>query len=149
MRLVISDAHEGLKTALDQVLTGATWQRCRVHCMRNILAHVTRVDRSMVAAALRTIFAQPDRASAGQQLALVADSMAPRWPKAAEVLRAAEEDVLAYMGFPSEHWTRLYSTNPLERLNVGSTAAAKSGGALTWSVSSRTWRRWSAWWGPS
>jgi len=117
VRLVVSDAHEGLKAAVGQVLTGAAWQRCRVHCMRNILAHVTRVERSMVAAALRTIFAQPDRPSAGQQLALVAETMAPRWPKAAEVLRAAEEEVLAYMAFPSEHWTRLYSTNPLERLN--------------------------------
>jgi len=115
--LVISDAHEGLKAAMNQVLAGASWQRCRVHFMRNVLAHVTRADRSMVAAALRTIFAQPDRASAGQQLTLVAETMAPRWPKAAELLRRAEQDVLAYMAFPSEHWTRIYSTNPLERLN--------------------------------
>ena len=117
VRLVVSDAHEGLKTALSQALSGATWQRCRVHFMRNVLAHVTRADRSVVAAALRTIFAQPDRASAGQQLDLVAEKMAPRWPKASELLREAEEDVLAYMAFPPEHWTRLYSTNPLERLN--------------------------------
>jgi transposase-like protein len=115
--LVISDAHEGLKAAMNQVLAGASWQRCRVHFMRNVLAHVTRTDRSMVAAALRTIFAQPDRASTGQQLTLVAETMAPRWPKAAELLRRAEQDVLAYMAFPSEHWTRIYSTNPLERLN--------------------------------
>ena len=117
VRLVISDAHEGLKGALVQALSGATWQRCRVHCMRNILAHVTKADKSMVAAALRTIFAQPDRAAAGAQLEVVAATMASRWPKAAEVLRDAEEDVLAYMAFPSEHWTRVYSTNPLERLN--------------------------------
>ncbi|MGC9360853.1 MAG: IS256 family transposase, partial [Anaerolineae bacterium] len=117
VRLVVSDAHEGLKAALGQVLSGAAWQRCRVHFMRNVLAHVTRADKTVVAAALRTIFAQPDRASAGQQLELVAETMAPRWPKAAELLRAAEEDVLAYMAFPSEHWTRIYSTNPLERLN--------------------------------
>ena len=117
VQLVISDAHEGLKAALGQVLAGATWQRCRVHFMRNVLAHVTRVDRAVVAAALRTIFAQPDRTAAGQQLALVAEKMAPRWPKAAELLRAAEEEVLAYMVFPAAHWTRLYSTNPLERLN--------------------------------
>lgn len=115
--LVISDAHEGLKAAVSQVLAGSSWQRCRVHYMRNVLAHVTRADRPMVAAALRTIFAQPDRASAGQQLALVAETMSPRWPKAAELLRGAEQDVLAYMAYPSEHWTRIYSTNPLERLN--------------------------------
>jgi len=115
--LVISDAHEGLKAALMQVLSGATWQRCRVHCMRNILAHVTQADKAMVAAALRTIFAQRHRTAAGTQLEVVATTMASRWPKAAELLRGAEEDVLAYMAFPMEHWTRVYSTNPLERLN--------------------------------
>jgi len=117
VRLVVSDAHEGLKAPVSQVLAGAAWQRCRVHLMRNVLAHVAWADRSMVAAALRTMFAQPDRVSAGKQLAVVADTMAPRWPRVAELLRAAAEDVLAYMAFPSEHWTRLYSTNPLERLN--------------------------------
>lgn len=117
VRLVTSDAHEGLKAALLQVCSGASWQRCRVHFMRNILAHVTRLDRSVVAAGLRTIFAQPDRASAGQQLSVLAQTMAPRWPKAAELLREGEEEVLAYMAFPQDHWTRLYSTNPLERLN--------------------------------
>lgn len=117
VRLVTSDAHEGLKAALAQTLAGATWQRCRVHFMRNVLAHVTRADKPLVAAALRTIFAQPDRASAGEQLGLVADKMAERWPQAAELLREAEEDVLAYMAFPQEHWSRIYSTNPLERLN--------------------------------
>lgn len=117
VQLVISDAHEGLKAALTQALGGATWQRCRVHFMRNLLAHVTQADKSVVAAALRTIFAQPDRASASKQLNVVANTMAPRWPKAAELLREAEEEVLAYMAFPPEHWTRIYSTNPLERLN--------------------------------
>ena len=117
VRLVTSDAHEGLRAALGQVLSGATWQRCRVHFMRNILAHVARSNRSMVAAALRTVFAQPDRAAAGKQLEVVAENMVGHWPKAAQVLREGEEDVLAYMAFPQEHWTRLYSTNPLERLN--------------------------------
>jgi transposase-like protein len=117
VRLVTSDAHEGLKSALDQVLGGASWQRCRVHFMRNILAHVPKGDKSMVAAALRTIFAQPDREAAGQQLAEVVLAMRARWPKAAELLAEAEEDILAYMAFPPEHWTRIYSTNPLERLN--------------------------------
>lgn len=117
VRLVTSDAHEGLKGALEQVLTGVTWQRCRVHFMRNILAHVPKGDKAIVAAALRTIFAQPDREAAGQQLAEVVGAMRSRWPKAAELLAEAEEDILAYMAFPPEHWSRIYSTNPLERLN--------------------------------
>lgn len=117
VQLVISDAHEGLKGAIATVLTGATWQRCRVHFMRNVLAHIPKKDKSMVAAALRTIFAQPDQEAARQQLSEVARAMAERWPKAAEVLLAGEEDVLSYMAFPPEHWTRIYSTNPLERLN--------------------------------
>ena len=112
-----SDAHEGLKSALDQVLGGATLQRCRVHFMRNILAYVPKGDKAIVAAALRTLFAQRDREAAGQQLAEVALAMRARWPKAAELLAEAEEDILAYMAFPPEHWSRIYSTNPLERLN--------------------------------
>ncbi len=115
--LVISDAHEGLKAALAQALGGATWQRCRVHFMRNLLAHVAKSDKSVVAALLRTIFAQPERASAEEQLDVIAQSMLPRWPQAAELLWAAAEDVLAYTSFPRDHWTRIYSTNPLERLN--------------------------------
>ncbi|MEW6217801.1 MAG: IS256 family transposase, partial [Candidatus Bipolaricaulota bacterium] len=129
VQLVTSDAHEGLKAALGQVLTGASWQRCRVHftlaphCVRrsagvrNLLAHVPRGDKSMVASALRTIFAQPDRQAAGIQVAEVVQAMKPRWPKAAELLAQAEDDILAYMVFPAELWTRIYSTNPLERLN--------------------------------
>ena len=117
VQLVISDSHEGLKAALSQVLAGATWQRCRVHFMRNVLAHVPHGDKSMIAAALRTFFAQPNRQAAGQQLQEVVRSMLPRWPKAAQLVAEAEEDILAYMAFPLEHWTRIYSTNPLERLN--------------------------------
>jgi len=117
VRLVISDAHEGLRKAIGEVLGGASWQRCRVHFMRNLLARVPQGDKSLVAAAVRTIFAQPHREAAGQQLDLVVQTMQPRWPKAAELLVAAEEDILAYMAFPREHWTRIYSTNPLERLN--------------------------------
>jgi len=117
VQLVTSDAHEGLKKALSQVLAGVTWQRCRVHFMRNLLAHVPRGDKSIVAAALRTIFAQPDRQAAGVQLAEVLQAMQRRWPKAAEILAQAEDDILAYMAFPAELWTRIYSTNPLERLN--------------------------------
>jgi putative transposase len=114
---VISHAQEGLRAAIDQVLAGASWQRCRVHFMRNVLAHIPKSSKAVVAAALRTIFAQPDRQAAGQQLREVAQAMRGRWPKAAEVVAAAEEDVVAYMAFPQEHWTRIYSTNPLGRLN--------------------------------
>jgi transposase-like protein len=117
VQLVTSDAHEGLKAAVEQVLAGSTWQRCRVHFMRNVLAHIPKGSKSVVAAALRTIFAQPDRAATTQQLREVVKAMASRWPKAAKVVAEAEEDVLAYMSFPEEHWTRIYSTNPLERLN--------------------------------
>jgi len=117
VQLVISDAHEGLKAAVEQALAGAAWQRCRVHFMRNVLAHIPKGSKAVVAAALRTIFAQPDREAAGQQLREVAQAMRGRWPKGAEVVAAAEDEVLAYMAFPQEHWTRIYSTNPLERLN--------------------------------
>jgi putative transposase len=117
VELVTSDAHEGLKAAVEQALTGATWQRCRVHLMRNVLAHIPKGSKSVVAAALRTIFAQPDQQAARQQLGEVVQAMRERWPKASEVLAGAEDDVLAYMNFPAEHWTRIYSTNPLERLN--------------------------------
>jgi transposase-like protein len=117
VQLVISDAHKGLRAAMAAVLTGTAWQRCRVHCMRNVLAHVPKRDKSIVAAAIRTIFAQPSQGAARQQLAEVVKAMEARWPKAAEVLVAAEDDVLTYMTFPPEHWSRIYSTNPLERVN--------------------------------
>jgi transposase-like protein len=117
VQLVISDSHEGLKAAIGKVLSGATWQRCRVHFMRNLLAHVPQKDKSMVAALVRMVFAQTNRQAAGEQLAEAVRLMQPRWPKAATLLATAENDVLAYMAFPAEHWTRIYSTNPLERLN--------------------------------
>ena len=117
VELVVSDAHEGLKAALGKVLSGASWQRCRVHFMRNVLAHVPKGDKSMAAAGIRTIFAQRSAEAAHQQLAEVAKAMQPRWSRAAEVLLAGEDEVLTYIGFPPEHWTRIYSTNPLERLN--------------------------------
>ena len=117
VQLVVSDAHEGLRAALEGVFSGATWQRCRVHFLRNLLARVPQRDKAVVAATVRTIFAQPDRQAAGEQLREVARLLESRWPAAAPLLLAAEEDVLAYMAFPREHWTRLYSTNLLERLN--------------------------------
>ena len=115
--LVISDAHEGLKSAVSTVFAGTSWQRCRVHFVRNILAHIPKGDKAMVAAAVRTIFAQPGRDAAGRQLRYVAETIKPHWPEAARLLLHAEEDVLAFMAFPKAHWTRIYSTNVLERLN--------------------------------
>jgi len=117
VQLVISDAHEGLKAAVAQVLSGTSWQRCRVHFMRNLLSHIPRGDQAMVAAALRTIFAQPDQDAARRQLRAVYEVMVSRWPKASQLLMNAEDDILAYMVFPKEHWKRIYSNNVLERLN--------------------------------
>lgn len=117
VRLVISDAHTGLKQAIATVLTGASWQRCRVHFMRNLLATVPQGAREAIAAIVRTIFAQPDHASALTQLRKVADGLRPKFPKTAALLEDAAEDVLAYRHLPSEHHRQLHSTNPLERLN--------------------------------
>jgi putative transposase len=117
VELVISDAHQGLRQAISGVLAGTAWQRCRVHFMRNVLAHVPQADKSMVAAAIRTVFAQRDQRAAKEQLREVVRVMEPRWPRAAQVLAGGEDEVLTYMTFPAEHWSRIYSTNPLERLN--------------------------------
>jgi len=117
VQLVISDAHEGLKKALSQVFTGASWQRCRVHFMRNLLARIPHKDKKAVADAVRLIFNQPCRQSAVDQLRLLAEKMDPIYPKAAALLLEAEADILAYKTFPNEHWRRIHSTNLLERLN--------------------------------
>ena len=117
VRLVISDAHEGLKKGVATVLGGASWQRCRVHFMRNLLATVPHGAREPVAALVRTIFAQPDHRSALAQLHKVADGLRPRFAQAAALLEEAAEDVLAHRHFPVEHRARLHSTNPLERLH--------------------------------
>ncbi|HET8788876.1 MAG TPA: IS256 family transposase [Actinomycetes bacterium] len=116
VKLVISDAHEGLKQAAAKVL-GATWQRCRVHWMRNALAHVPKGQQTVVAAALRQAFLQADQAGARQVWRRLADQLRPRWPKLAALLDEGEDDVLAYMAFPAQHRAKLHSTNPLERLN--------------------------------
>jgi putative transposase len=116
VKLVISDAHEGLKAAIRRVL-GATWQRCRVHWMRNALAYVPKGQQTMVAAALRQAFLQPDQEGARRVWRQVADQLRPRWPKLAGFMDDSEHDVLAYMAFPVQHRTKLHSTNPLERLN--------------------------------
>ena len=116
VKLVISDAHEGLKAALVRVL-GATWQRCRVHAMRNALAYVPKGQHTMVAAAIRQAFIQPDHDNAVQTWRHVADQLRARWPKLGSFMDDAENDVLAYMAFPAQHRSKLHSTNPLERLN--------------------------------
>jgi putative transposase len=116
VKLVISDAHEGLKAAIRRVL-GAAWQRCRVHWMRNALAHVPKGQQTMVAAALRQAFLQEDAANAHRVWRAAADQMRQRWPKRGTLMDESEHDVLAYMGFPVQHRTKLHSTNPLERLN--------------------------------
>src|SRR4051794_19447976 len=116
VKLVISDAHEGLKAAIRRVFS-ATWQRCRVHWMRNALAHVSKSQQNMAAAALRQAFIQPDRAQASQVLRHVADQLREKWSKLAAFIDESETDVLSYLDFPEQHRSKLHSTNPLERLN--------------------------------
>src|SRR5256886_585297 len=117
VRLVTSDAHLGLKQAVAEVLVGATWQRCRVHFMRNALATVPKLAQQMVAATLRTIFAQPEVDSAHETVERVCRLFEKRYPQLVACLREAETDVLAYYGFPVEHRRQIWSTNSLERLN--------------------------------
>ena len=115
VRLVISDAHEGLKQAIGTVLSGAAWQRCRVHFMRNLLATVPQGMREPLAAVVRTIFAQPDHASAVTQLHKVADSLRARFPQAAALLEEAAEDILAHRAFPLEHRRQLHGRTTCHR----------------------------------
>ena len=116
VKLCVSDAHEGLKAAIAKVLH-ATWQRCRVHFMRNALAHAGKSGRRVVSAFIATAFAQDDAESAKAQWRKVADQLRPRLSKLAAFLDDAEADVLAYMSFPKSHHAKLHSTNPIERLN--------------------------------
>ena len=116
VKLVISDAHEGLKAAIRRVFS-ASWQRCRVHWMRNALSYVPKAQQSMAAAALRQAFTQPDRAGATQALRHVADQLRGKCPKLGNFIDDSETDVLAHLDFPSQHRTRIHSTNSLERLN--------------------------------
>ena len=116
VKLVISDAHEGLKAAIAKVLH-ASWQRCRVHFLRNVLAHAGRQGRRVVAAFIATAFAQDDADAGRAQWRLVADQLRPKLPKLAALLDEAETDVLAFMSFPKEHRPKIHSTNPIERLN--------------------------------
>jgi transposase-like protein len=117
VKLVISDAHAGLKAAIGAVLQGASWQRCRVHFMRDVLGLVTKSAQQMVAATIRTVFAQPDATAAREQWRRVADTFRARFPRVADLMNDAEVDVLAYLTFPAAHWRQIWSNNPLERLN--------------------------------
>jgi putative transposase len=117
VRLVTSDSHLGLKQAVAEILVGATWQRCRVHFMRNALATVPKLAQQMVAATLRTVFAQPDAPSAKETIERVCRLFEKRYPQLVACLREAETDVLAFYGFPVEHRRQIWSTNSLERLN--------------------------------
>jgi transposase-like protein len=116
VRLVISDAHEGLKAAIAQVFS-ATWQRCRVHFMRNLLVRVPKVSQAMVSALIRQVFVQADEDGAHRTWRQVADQIRQRFPKAAQLMDEAEHDVLAYFAYPAAHRIKLHSTNTLERLN--------------------------------
>jgi putative transposase len=117
VQLVISDQHSGLVAALRRVFQGSAHQRCRVHFIRNVLAHVPKGETEMVAAIFRTIFAQPDLTSMGKQWDKVAGELGARFPKIAALMDTAKSEVLAFAAFPREHWRKIWSTNPLERLN--------------------------------
>jgi putative transposase len=116
VKLVVSDAHDGLKAAITKILS-ATWQRCRVHFMRNAIAHAGKTQRRIVSAWVGTAFAQDDAVAARKQWRHVADELRPRVSRLATLMDDAEADVLAYMGFPAQHRAKIHSTNPIERLN--------------------------------
>ena len=117
VRLAISDQHLGLKAAVEAVLVGAAWQRCRVHFMRNVLTRVKRTNTHMVIAAIQTIFAQPDAGAVREQFDRIVATLDGQFPEVATMLTDAKEDLLAFSAFPEAHWRKVWSTNPLERLH--------------------------------
>lgn len=117
VRLVISDAHAGLKASIRKCFTGASWQRCRVHYVRNLFATVPKAHQEMVGAAFRSIFALTTAKDVQARWDEVTDTLADRFPKAAASMRDAKTDVLAFTPFPRSHWRKIWSNNPLERLN--------------------------------
>ncbi len=117
VQLVISDHHRGLINAIGTAVQGATWQRCRVHFMRNVLTKVPKGHTEMVAAAIRTIFAQPTGPLVREHVETVAAMLEPQLPAVADMLRHAREEITAFADFPEAHWRKIWSTNPLERLN--------------------------------
>jgi transposase-like protein len=116
-QLVISDQHSGLIAALRRILQGLVHQRCRVHFARNLLALVPKSHKDMVAAVFRTIFAQPDAATVANTWDSVRDQLAAAFPKIGPLMDEAKTEVLAFAGFPRSHWPKVWSTNPLERVN--------------------------------
>jgi putative transposase len=124
VKLVTSDSHQGLKSAIAAVLQGSSWQWCRTHFMRNALALVPKGAQQMVAATIRTVFFQPDADSARATWRRVADGFRPRWPRLAQLLDAAEDEVLTYLAFPQEHWKQIWSNNPQEMASSQLTMAA-------------------------
>jgi transposase-like protein len=117
VKLVISDAHKGLTNAIRRMLQGSCWQRCRVHFARNLLQRVPKAHQGMVTAALRSVFAQEKAAEIEARWDDLASSLAERFPRAAELMIEAREDVLAFRHFPDQHWRKVWSTNLLERVN--------------------------------
>ena len=117
VNLVISDAHSGLKNAIGTVFQGASWQRCRVHFMRNVLSVVPKGSQDMVGSIIRTIFAQPDKDHIHSQFSEVTRMLGRSHPKVASMLEDAQHDLLAFASFPQRHWRQVWSTNPLERVN--------------------------------
>ena len=115
--LVVSDAHEGLKGAIEATLDGATWQRCRAHAMRNLLTRVPKTSQAMFATLVRTIFEQPDAEQVWAQQVRVIEQLEPRFPEATALLVEMVPDLLAFSSFPKEHWRQIWSNNPQERLN--------------------------------
>jgi transposase-like protein len=117
VKMVVSDAHEGLRKAIAAVFPGASWQRCRVHFMRNVLCRIPKHSQSLVAAMVKTVYLQPDQESARLQANNVVEQLCKRFPQAMKILDDGVMDSLSYMAFPKEQWTQLHSTNLLERLN--------------------------------
>ena len=117
VKLVISDAHEGLKKAISKCFSGSSWQRCKVHFIRNLLARIPKAESDFVAAAFRSIFALNTAEQVRARWNEVANMLQERFPKAAELLNEAKDDVLAFAVFPESHWRKIWSNNPLERLN--------------------------------
>uniref|UniRef100_UPI003D7CC5B9 IS256 family transposase n=1 Tax=Kineococcus sp. SYSU DK007 TaxID=3383128 RepID=UPI003D7CC5B9 len=117
VQLVISDQHRGLMSAIEQTMAGASWQRCRVHFMRNVLAKVSKGQGEAVAAMVRTIFAQPSPALVTEQVNVVADTLRGQFPTIAAMLDETGPDITAFAVFPEAHWRKIWSTNPIERLN--------------------------------
>ncbi len=117
VRLIVSDAHVGLTKAVGRIFQGSSWQRCRVHFARNLLQTVPKAQQEMVDAALRSLFTQQSTVAVEEQWDQLVTMLAGKFPRAAELMATAREDVLSFRHFPLSHWHKLWSTNLLERVN--------------------------------